>query len=51
VLCLLAFFYGASMGSLDVTMNAHGVAVEAATAARSWPASMPRSRSAGSPAA
>ena len=28
VLCLLAFFYGASMGSLDVTMNAHGVAVE-----------------------
>ena len=24
----LAFFYGASMGSLDVTMNAHGVAVE-----------------------
>jgi MFS family permease len=27
-LCLLAFFYGASMGSLDVTMNAHGVAVE-----------------------
>jgi MFS family permease len=28
VLCLLAFFYGATMGSLDVTMNAHGVAVE-----------------------
>jgi MFS family permease len=28
VLCVLAFFYGASMGSLDVTMNAHGVAVE-----------------------
>ena len=28
VLCALAFFYGASMGSLDVTMNAHGVAVE-----------------------
>jgi MFS family permease len=28
VLCLLALFYGASMGSLDVTMNAHGVAVE-----------------------
>ena len=27
-LCALAFFYGASMGSLDVTMNAHGVAVE-----------------------
>jgi MFS family permease len=27
-LCVLAFFYGASMGSLDVTMNAHGVAVE-----------------------
>jgi fucose permease len=25
---VLAFFYGASMGSLDVTMNAHGVAVE-----------------------
>jgi MFS family permease len=28
VLCALALFYGASMGSLDVTMNAHGVAVE-----------------------
>ena len=28
VLCALAFFYGASMGSLDVSMNAHGVAVE-----------------------
>ena len=28
MLCVLAFFYGASMGSLDVTMNAHGVAVE-----------------------
>jgi MFS family permease len=28
VLCSLALFYGASMGSLDVTMNAHGVAVE-----------------------
>jgi MFS family permease len=28
VLCVLAFFYGASMGALDVTMNAHGVAVE-----------------------
>ena len=27
-LCALALFYGASMGSLDVTMNAHGVAVE-----------------------
>jgi MFS family permease len=28
VLCVLALFVGASMGSLDVTMNAHGVAVE-----------------------
>jgi MFS family permease len=28
VLCALALLYGASMGSLDVTMNAHGVAVE-----------------------
>jgi MFS family permease len=28
VLCALALFYGASMGSLDVSMNAHGVAVE-----------------------
>ncbi|HEX5899127.1 MAG TPA: MFS transporter [Solirubrobacteraceae bacterium] len=28
VLCAVALFYGASMGSLDVTMNAHGVAVE-----------------------
>jgi MFS family permease len=28
VLCLLTLIYGASMGSLDVTMNAHGVAVE-----------------------
>jgi MFS family permease len=28
VLCLLTLAYGASMGSLDVTMNAHGVAVE-----------------------
>jgi len=27
-LCALALFYGAAMGSLDVTMNAHGVAVE-----------------------
>jgi MFS family permease len=27
-LCALLLFYGASMGSLDVTMNAHGVAVE-----------------------
>jgi MFS family permease len=27
-LCVLMFFYGAAMGSLDVTMNAHGVAVE-----------------------
>jgi MFS family permease len=28
VLCGLGFFLGAAMGSLDVTMNAHGVAVE-----------------------
>ena len=28
VLCLLLFFMGAAMGSCDVTMNAHGVAVE-----------------------
>ena len=28
VLCAVALFYGASMGSLDVSMNAHGVAVE-----------------------
>jgi predicted MFS family arabinose efflux permease len=28
VLCLLTLAFGASMGSLDVTMNAHGVAVE-----------------------
>jgi MFS family permease len=28
VLCLLGFFLGAAMGSLDVTMNAHGVLVE-----------------------
>jgi MFS family permease len=27
-LCVLMLFYGASMGALDVTMNAHGVAVE-----------------------
>jgi MFS family permease len=27
-LCVLMLFYGAAMGSLDVTMNAHGVAVE-----------------------
>ena len=26
--CALAFFFGASLGALDVTMNAHGVAVE-----------------------
>jgi MFS family permease len=28
VLCALMLFFGATMGSLDVTMNAHGVAVE-----------------------
>jgi MFS family permease len=28
VLCVLTLAYGASMGSLDVTMNSHGVAVE-----------------------
>jgi fucose permease len=28
VLCALLFFLGAAMGSCDVTMNAHGVAVE-----------------------
>jgi MFS family permease len=28
VLCLLTFVYGAAIGALDVTMNAHGVAVE-----------------------
>jgi MFS family permease len=28
VLCALLFFMGAAMGSCDVTMNAHGVAVE-----------------------
>ena len=28
VLCLLTFAYGAAIGALDVTMNAHGVAVE-----------------------
>lgn len=27
-LCALMFFFGAGMGALDVTMNAHGVAVE-----------------------
>src|SRR5207247_9278932 len=27
-LCALMLFFGAAMGSLDVTMNAHGVAVE-----------------------
>jgi MFS family permease len=28
VLCAFLFFFGAAMGSCDVTMNAHGVAVE-----------------------
>jgi len=28
MLCLLMLFFGAAMGALDVTMNAHGVAVE-----------------------
>ena len=28
VLCVLLFFFGAAMGSCDVTMNAHGVTVE-----------------------
>ena len=28
VLCVLTFAYGATLGALDVTMNAHGVAVE-----------------------